>query len=233
MSNTNKKHPIQTIADREQENIHKIRTEADVKLRMDRIHEDFEQGFDKLRQEQDTITFFGSARLDPSDEYYKKARHLAERIVQELGATVVTGGGSGIMAAANQGAKDSNGKSIGVTIELPCEQVTNQYVDESVDFYYFFSRKVALSFTARAFIYFPGGFGTLDEFFEILTLKQTGKIKPLPMILYGREFWAPLIEFINETLAKEFKTIGKEDCDLFHLTDSADEVLEILNGKDK
>ena len=231
MSDAPKKFPIQTIAEHEQADMHKIRTQEDVRERMDRIQDDFEQGFELLRRERDTVTFFGSARLEPDHEYYLKARHLADRIVKDLNATVVTGGGSGIMAAANQGAKDSNGKSIGMSIDLPREQVTNDYVDESVDFYYFFSRKVALSFTARAFIYFPGGFGTLDEFFEILTLKQTGKIKPVPMILYGKDFWTPLLEFIDQTLAKEFATIDQDDCRLFHLTDSPDEVIEILNSE--
>ena len=232
MSDTPKKRaPIQTIADQEQADSHKIRTQSDVRIRMDRIHEDFEQGFELLRREENTVTFFGSARLEPDHKYYQQARRLAARIVQELDATIVTGGGSGIMAAANQGAKESHGKSVGMSIELPCEQVTNAYVDESVDFYYFFSRKVALSFTARAFIYFPGGFGTLDEFFEILTLKQTRKIKPLPIILYGREYWEPLLDFIKNTLSDKFETIGPDDCDLFRLTDSHDEVIDILRER--
>jgi uncharacterized protein (TIGR00730 family) len=133
------------------------------------------------------------------------------------------------MEAANRGANDVNGDSIGMTIQLPYEQVTNEYVNYSVDFYYFFSRKVALSFTARAYICFPGGFGTMDEFFEILTLKQTGRIDPIPIILFGSEYWQPLLSFIDKVLLEKLQAIDPGDRELYHLTDDPSEVIRIIS----
>lgn len=220
------KHPLQTIVEEQQA---RAITQADVDLRMQRINEDFEKGFQLLRDHQDTVTFFGSARLPAENYYYQLAQKLAGCIVERLGATIVTGGGSGIMAAANHGATRAQGTSVGMTIELPNEQVTNDYVDESVDFYYFFSRKVALTYTARAYIYFPGGFGTLDEFFEIMTLKQTGKIRPIPVVLVGSDYWGPLLSFIEDTLRDQFRTISPGDTELYRLTDDIDEVIDAIS----
>lgn len=221
--------PFHTLAQRERTDTQQQDTETAAAQRLQRIFSDFERGFDSLRQETDTVTFFGSARLQPDNRYYQQARTLSQRIATELGATIVTGGGRGIMAAANQGASDAGGKSIGMTIELPCEDVSNQYVDESVDFYYFFSRKVALSFTARAFIYFPGGFGTLDEFFEILTLKQTGRIQSVPIILVGKEYWQPLLDFIQQQLITEFGTVSQGENRLFQQLDDEDKIINALS----
>jgi uncharacterized protein (TIGR00730 family) len=199
---------------------------------MKRINEDFHHGFTLLQHHADTVTFFGSSRFEPSNQYYREARALARRIVEEIGSTIVTGGGSGIMAAANQGAEEVQGESVGMTIELPNEQVTNDYVNDTVDFYYFFSRKVALTFTARAYIFYPGGFGTLDEFFEIVTLKQTGKINPIPIVLIGSQYWRPLLDFIDQQLTKRFATIEPGDSSLFTLTDDIDEVMQIISNQD-
>lgn len=205
-------------------------TKSDINTRLKRINEDFHRGFNMLQEHSNTVTFFGSSRFDASNEYYEKARELARRIVEEVGSTIVTGGGSGIMAAANQGAEEAQGESLGMTIELPNEQVTNNYVNDTVDFYYFFSRKVALTFTARAYVYFPGGFGTLDEFFEILTLKQTAKINPIPIILFGTPYWQPLLDFIETQLRTTFETIGPQDTSLFTLTDDMDEVIKVISS---
>ncbi len=198
--------------------------------RMRQINKEFKQAFKLLRNHKNTVTFFGSARLDPDNLYYKQARDLADLIVRETGASVITGGGPGIMEAANRGAADEHGNSIGMTIQLPMEQVTNEYVNRSVDFYYFFSRKVALSFAARAYIYFPGGFGTLDEFFEILTLKQTERIKPVPIILVGSDFWKPLDSYIKNELVKTYKTIDSEDVNLYTITDDNEAVLRLVKA---
>lgn len=198
--------------------------------RMKQINKEFKQTFELLKDHQNTVTFFGSARFDENNEYYKTARRLADMIVRGTGASVVTGGGPGIMEAANRGAADEHGVSIGMTIQLPHEQATNGYVNRSVDFYYFFSRKVALSFAARAYIYFPGGFGTMDELFEILTLKQTRRIKPIPVILVGSEFWNPLDSFIHSVLLEQAKTIDTEDTDLYTITDDLHEAVRIINA---
>lgn len=198
--------------------------------RMRQINREFKQAFRLLKDHDNTVTFFGSARLPETSEDYKRARQLADMIVRETGASVITGGGPGIMEAANRGAADEHGISIGMTIQLPHEQVTNDYVNRSMDFYYFFSRKVALSFAARAYIYFPGGFGTLDELFEILTLKQTDRIKQIPIVLVGSDFWLPLDKFIKETLADRYETIDSFDRDLYVITDDLDEAVEIVKG---
>lgn len=199
------------------------------KKRIKRINKEFTQTFKLLKEHENTVTFFGSARTPSNNEHYKNARILADMIVKKTGASIVTGGGPGIMEAANRGAADENGVSIGMTIQLPYEQVTNGYINRSVDFYYFFSRKVALSFAARAYIYFPGGFGTLDELFEILTLKQTKRIKPIPVILVGSDFWNPLHQFIKKTLLDSHHTISPEDMDLYYITDDLHEVVRIVD----
>ncbi|HEU4677136.1 MAG TPA: TIGR00730 family Rossman fold protein [Candidatus Paceibacterota bacterium] len=195
--------------------------------RIFRIMSEFVNGFDVLRKYSTAATFFGSARLDPTDPMYKAAEQLAADLAKK-GFTIITGGGPGIMEAANVGAFKVGGKSIGLNIKLPAEQKLNPYVSESESFNYFFSRKVMLSFASEIYIYFPGGFGTLDEFFEIVTLVQTKKISRIPIVLYGKEFWEPLIEFFEKRLYKEYKTIAKEDLELFHVVDSVDEAYDYV-----
>lgn len=219
--------PLHSVAEEEVKHVRAL-SDADIKQRMKRINEDFRQGFEMIQKHPDTVTFFGSARVGEDDKYYRQARALAKKIVEDLKITIVSGGGSGIMEAASRGAQDAEGRSLGMTIELPYEQVTNDYLTHSVDFYYFFSRKVALAFSARAYVYFPGGFGTLDEFFEILTLKQTGKIPPIPIILYGSEYWRPLLDFIEHSLRDKYQTISPKDSDLYVLSDSFDEIVGII-----
>lgn len=196
----------------------------------DRIYEisrEFTQGFKFLEAHPRSVTFFGSARFLDDHPDYIKARNLASRIVTDLNYSVVTGGGPGIMEAANRGAQESGGNSIGLTIRLPKEQVMNDYMTSHVDFYYFFSRKVCLAYSAEAFLFFPGGYGTLDEFFEIVTLLQTRKIPNLPVILVGSHFWNEVLEFMKKTLC-ERDTIDAVDLSLFTILDDEDEILELL-----
>lgn len=192
------------------------------------INEEFRQAFDFLDQFEKSVTFFGSARIDEANEHYQQARRLGKRIVEEVGCAIVTGGGPGIMEAGNRGAKDGSGQSVGLTIDLPKEQETNPYVDSELSFYFFFSRKVALTYAAEAYIYFPGGYGTLDEIFEILTLVQTGKIAKVPIILVGTDYWNPLDDFIQKQLLETHNAINFTDTDLYTITDNEDEVLRIV-----
>ncbi len=195
--------------------------------RVFRIMSEFVEGFETLRKYSTAATFFGSARLRPGDPSYKDAESLAARLAR-VGFSVITGGGPGIMEAANVGAFKVGGKSVGLNIELPMEQKLNPYVTESKQFHFFFSRKVMLSFASEVYIYFPGGFGTLDELFEIVTLIQTKKISKIPIVLYGKDFWTPLFGFIRETLLKEYKTIDEEDIEMFKIVDSVEEAYEYI-----
>lgn len=199
--------------------------------RFAKINQEFTEGLAHIKKYPKSVTFFGSARLHENDEYYIKARNLARKISCE-GYSVITGGGPGIMEAGNRGAYESQcgGQSIGYNIELPYEQNLNSFTDDFYSFYYFFSRKVTMTFSAEAYIYFPGGFGTLDELFEILTLVQTDKIERVPIILVGDDFFNPLDNFIRETLLNKFKTIDAEDRNLYTITEDEDEILEIVRN---
>ncbi len=195
--------------------------------RIDLIQKEFNDGFEFLINHPKSVTFFGSARLPTGDFYYEKARSLAAKIVHALGHTVMTGGGPGIMEAANKGAFEAKGNSVGLTIKLPKEQTTNPYLTNHLAFHYFFSRKVCLSFSAEAYIFFPGGFGTLDEFSEILTLVQTHKIEKVPIILVGNEYWNALDSFIKEHILKK-EMIDPEDTQLYTITENEEEIIEII-----
>jgi len=199
------------------------------KKRVALIAKEFTNGFEFVKNYPRSVTFFGSARTKEGDPYYEKARALASRIVKELHYSVMTGGGPGIMEAANRGAFESDGNSLGLTIDLPHEQLDNQYLTDKEDFHYFFSRKVCLSFSAEAYVYFPGGFGTLDEFLEILTLIQTNKIPKAPIILVGVSFWNPVEQLFRDILIKN-KTISEEDLSLYTITDDEDEMMEIIKA---
>jgi len=198
-------------------------------LRVSRIGKEFSRGFKFLKKHPKSVSFFGSARFKEDNEHYQKARSIAEKL-SKIGYTVVTGGGPGIMQAGNHGAYDAGGESIGLNIRLPHEQVINPYVKDSIDFYYFFSRKVALSFSAEAYLYFPGGFGTLDEFFEILTLVQTHKIPKIPIILVGTDFWKPLDDFIKKNMLEKHNAISPEDMSLYRIVDDENEIIEIVQN---
>lgn len=197
--------------------------------RLSKITKEFKEGFEFLEDYSASVTFFGSARVSPENKYYQIAKTLGEKIVRELNYAVITGGGPGIMEAANRGAFEAQGSSVGITIDLPHEQATNPYVTNSMPLYYFFVRKVALTFSAEAFVYFPGGFGTLDELFEILTLVQTNKIERVPIILFGSEYWQPMVAWLKEALASE-GMIDSEDLSLFSITDDIDEAMEIIKN---
>lgn len=186
--------------------------------RVFRIMSEFVQGFELLRRHDLAVTFWGSARLTPDDHYYKEAEELASKLAKK-GFTVISGGGPGIMEASNVGAFKVGGSSIGLNIKLPFEQKLNPYTTDSMSFDFFFSRKVMLTFASEVYVYFPGGFGTLDELFEIITLIQTKKIEPLPVILYGKGYWEPLVEWFKDSLLEKYATISKEDLDIFIITD--------------
>ena len=197
---------------------------------IERVHliaKEFTDGFNFLRKYPLSVTIFGGSHFKEKDLYYIKARELAEKIVNELNYSILTGGGPGIMEAANRGAFETGGQSLGLTIELAQHQIQNQYLTRNLNFSYFFSRKVCLSFSAEAYIFFPGGFGTLDEFFEILTLVQTRKIEKIPIILVGSDFWNTLDELLRkEMLAKG--AIDPEDLRLYKITDNLDEIIKII-----
>ncbi len=191
-----------------------------------RIMGEFVWGFDNLADVSDGVTIFGSARTQPSDPYYGKAVETA-RLLAEAGIPVITGGGPGIMEAANRGALEGSGMSIGCNIELPFEQGSNAYLTRSLNFKFFFVRKTMFVKYATAFIVFPGGYGTLDELFEALTLIQTGKVKHFPVILFGRDYWSGLIDWLAATVAGERK-INPADLHLFRVTDDPAEAAAIV-----
>lgn len=191
-----------------------------------KVMKEFIYGFRKLHFTGPCVTVFGSARFPETHPYYKLSRQMGQEIVK-LGFTVITGGGPGIMEAANRGAKDLGGRSIGCNIILPREQHPNAYLDKWVDFDLFFVRKTLLSKYSYAFVVLPGGFGTLDEFFEALTLIQTGKFKKFPVVLMGKEYHSHLIQHFH--LLAEEKTIDPQDLKLFLLTDSVEEAIAHIN----
>ena len=193
------------------------------------INQEFKQGFELMKKYPKSVTIFGSARLPEDDEHSKNATKLARRLSLE-GYAIATGGGHGIMGAAHKGSSAANGASVGINIELPFEQTMNQYITDSLDFHHFFSRKVILAYSAEAYIYFAGGFGTLDELFEIATLIQTKKIPAVPVILFGTSFWNPIMETLKKVFLDDNQTISPEDMDIFTITDDIEKVLDIVKS---
>jgi uncharacterized protein (TIGR00730 family) len=191
-----------------------------------RIQAEFVEGFDALAELGPAVSVFGSARVTSRNPDYRAARALG-RALAEAGLAVITGGGPGIMEAANRGASEAGGTSVGCNIELPFEQDLNRYVNLGIEFRYFFVRKTMFVKYAEAFIIFPGGLGTLDELFEALTLVQTGKIRRFPVILYGSRYWSGLIEWIRGELL-EREMISSEDLDLFVVTDDIDHAVKVV-----
>jgi uncharacterized protein (TIGR00730 family) len=194
-----------------------------------RIQSEFIKGFDELSELTPCISVFGSARTDKDDKYYKEATRLSEMIVKS-GYGVITGGGPGIMEAANMGAYGNDGKSVGLEIELPFETSANKYIDKLVSCRYFFTRKVFFLKYSQAFVGFPGGFGTLDELFETLTLMQTGHLRMLPIVLVGKDYWKGMIKWIKKTMLEDGK-VSKEDLNLFKVVDTAEEAMEYILSK--
>jgi uncharacterized protein (TIGR00730 family) len=187
------------------------------------------EGYEKLSQLGPCVSIFGSARTKPDDKYYKKTIEISEEIVK-LGLGVITGGGPGIMEAANKGAQKAGGVSVGLNIDLPYEQNHNEFIDSDkvIDFDYFFVRKVMFVRYAQAFVVMPGGFGTLDELFEAITLIQTNKIERFPVILYGSDFWSGCIDWIKNTVCQKFNNVSTNEMFLFELVDSKEEIIDIL-----
>jgi uncharacterized protein (TIGR00730 family) len=210
--------------------VHQVCIPKDLAPRDLKINAEIVDGLEFIRKHPRSVTFFGSARFEEGNPYYEKAKNLAGKIVKEIDYTVVTGGGPGIMEAGNRGAFEAKGNSLGITIELPTEQRLNPYVTDSTDFYYFFTRKLTLAFSAETYVYFPGGLGTLDEFFEIMTLIQTGKIARVPIILVGDDFWKPIEKWLDEMLYQKFKTIDKKDLNLFTITEDEDKIIDIIKS---
>lgn len=198
------------------------------------ISEELRQGIDILQKFPKIASIYGSARFYDDNEDYKAVEELAYTLSKELGLSILTGGGGGIMEAGNRGANRAGGVSIGATIRIPKEQLTNRYVTDIIPFHYFFTRKIALRYSTQISIYCPGGFGTLDELFEVLTLIQTRKMHKIPIVLFGSKFWNPLDKFIKENLLDTYKTISDEDRSLYIITDDVDTVVEIARkAKDK
>ena len=188
------------------------------------------EGYERLSEIGPCVSIFGSARTNKDDYYYNETIEISKLIVSK-GLGVITGGGPGIMEAANKGSKNANGISVGLNIKLPFEQDPNEYIDKdkSLDFDYFFVRKVMFVKYAQAFIVMPGGFGTFDELFESLTLIQTKKIEKIPVILYGSEFWEGCLNWLNKVVLKQYKNISNEDMSIFKIANEPQEVISIID----
>lgn len=199
----------------------------EITWRIFRIMAEFVEGFQFLSELSREVTIFGSARLPETDKWYKEAQKFG-RLLADCGFTVITGGGPGIMEAANRGAAEAGGVSVGLNIQLPKEQRVNPYVNRSKAFHYFFSRKVMLAASAQAYVFFPGGFGTMDEFFEMLVLIQTGKAQRVPMVCVGKEFWEPLMAFIDETIVRKFNVANAADTKLYVIVDTAEAAFKLV-----
>lgn len=195
-----------------------------------KIMAEFVDGFEKLGKIGPCVSIFGSARTKPEHPYYKLAEEIAFKLTVE-GYGIITGGGPGIMEAANKGARTGKGKSVGLNIELPFEQFSNAFIDPDklISFDYFFVRKVMFLKYAQGFIVLPGGFGTLDELFEAITLVQTTKVAHFPIILVGKKYWVGLMEWVKSTMLEEERNISPEDLNLFSIVDTADEAVKVIN----
>ena len=198
----------------------------DESWRIFRIMAEFVEAIETLSRVKHAVSIFGSARTKPDDPYYQKAELLARRLV-EKGFGVITGGGPGVMAAANKGAAEAGGQSVGMNIRLPFEQKPNPYANVSIDYKYFFIRKVMFVKYAVAYVILPGGFGTMDELFEALTLIQTKRIKGFPVILMGGEYWKGLFDWLRKTMLRDNK-ISLDDLELFQMIDDPDEAVKLI-----
>ncbi len=194
--------------------------------RIFRIMSEFVEGFNELSQIGPAVSIFGSARTKPKDKYYKLAEKTADLLCKN-GFAIITGAGPGIMEAANKGAKAAGGLSVGLNIEVPIVQKPNKFITKLINFRYFFSRKVMFLKYAKAFLVFPGGFGTMDEFFEAITLVQTKRVEAFPVILIGREYWKGLVDWIKGDMLKKDRIVKKDLC-IFQVVDSPEEALKII-----
>lgn len=195
-----------------------------------KIMSEFVEGFEKMSRIGPCVSIFGSARTKPNNPYYKLAEEIAFKLTKE-GYGVISGGGPGIMEAANKGAKEGGGKSVGLNIVLPFEQSANPYIDndKNINFDYFFVRKTIFLKYSQGFIAMPGGFGTMDELFEAITLIQTNKVAHFPIVLVGKKYWEGLLKWVTETMLYSESTISEKDLELFKVVDTADDAVEIIN----
>lgn len=205
---------------------HSVRKET--AARISRVEKELSHGFEIVDKHRNTVTIFGSARFTEDNPYYKKAVEVSSALSMAC-YTPVTGGGGGIMEAGNRGAFEVEGETLGFNIQLPHEQVLNPYTTANMPFRYFFARKVILAYGAMGYVFFPGGFGTLDEFFEILTLIQTRKIPKAPLILVGGSFWKNLDKYLKENMLEQNQTISPGDETLYTITDDINEIVSIIN----
>ncbi len=190
-----------------------------------RVMAEFVEGFDTLSKVDQCISIFGSARTHPDDDLYKTSVELGKKLT-DAGYGVITGGGPGVMEAGNRGAAENGGESVGLAIDLPMEQEANPFVTKLIDFRYFFIRKVMFVKYSEGFVFMPGGFGTMDEVFEVLTLVQTLKIRKIPCVLFGMKYWQGLVDWMESTMCDEYRHINKDDLALFYRTDSVDEAVK-------
>ena len=203
------------------------RRDGDLAAQAARIGDEFLQGFEAVAKiDRPAVSVFGSARVPEAHPAYVEARHVARRLA-EAGFAIVTGGGPGVMEAANRGARDAGGLSVGFNIELPHEQFTNAYLDIELTFQHFYARKTMFVKAAEGFVIFPGGFGTLDELFESLTLIQTGKVLHFPVVLFDSAYWTPLRTWVHDWLLPQ-KMISPDDLNLLHLTDDPDDAVQVV-----
>jgi len=202
-------------------------TASEETWRIFRIMAEFVEGFETMSRIGPAVTVYGSARLTPDEHHYQQAVIFGRKLV-EAGFSVITGGGGGIMEAANKGAHEAGGISVGLNIHLPAEQIPNPYVNYRISFDYFFARKVMFVKYALGLVCFPGGYGTLDELFETLTLIQTQKTNPSPVVLIGKDFWQPLVTWLRTSLLDRHQTISPSDMDVFILTDDLDEAVTYI-----
>lgn len=195
-----------------------------------KVMSEFVEGFEKLAKIGPCVSIFGSARTPPDNRYYKIAEEIAAKLVRH-GYGVITGGGPGIMEAGNKGAHSENGRSVGLNIQLPFEQFNNIYIDQDklITFDYFFVRKVMFVKYAQGFVVLPGGFGTMDELFEAMTLIQTKKIGRFPIVLVGKEFWSGLIQWIKDTMLEHYNNVSPEDLELFSVVDTATDAVRVID----
>jgi len=205
-------------------NIH----ETSIEKHLDRIRQEFQRGFEFAQKYPRSVSIFGSSMITSDNIFYKHAYELSKKIVAETKYAVFNGGGPGIMEASSKGATEAGGQSVGMRINLLRERNPNNYATDTINFTYFFARKSMLTFAAETYIFFPGGFGTFDEMFGILTLIQTSKIPRVPVILFGSSFWNPFRDFLKQTMLSEHRMINDCDLDIFEITDNYDHIIDII-----